>query len=196
MEKEKIEELKKYITTRECDDTYKSLFVDFNNDSFQLEKISIDCKLEQTDKSKIKNLILEKIIELSNKNQYNENFSIKIALEGITEDSMISRKVCAKILNGCNIIATDGRIGPANTILISEENYNKYNLSKFDFENSKNDPDKMTREVIFEDSIKDIILYRKNTYEQPGLILLYSEDKYDIIGIGLNPEKQFLKLEL
>lgn len=194
--KNKIEELSKYVTTIKCENEYKLMFVDFNYDTFQPELINVSNELNKTDISIAKDLILEKILELSNKNEDSEKFSIKKSIEGITDELMISRKVCSKILNGCNYIAANGRIGSGNTILISEENYNKYELSRFDFENVENVPDKMNREVIFDESINDIILYRKNDIEQPGLVLLYSDDKYDIIDIGIYPEKQFLKIEL
>ena len=190
-----MEEFKKYITIKKCDETYKLMFVDFNDKSFSPELINIDGELNQTDKSKVKDLILEKIVKLSNI-QEDEKFSIKKSLEGITDDLTRTRKISTKIFLGSNYIAANGRIGPANTILISEENYNKYNISEFDFENSKNDPDKMTYDIIFEDSIKDIILYRKNTIEQPGLVLLYSDDKYEVIETGFYPQKFYLKLEL
>lgn len=196
MMKNKIDELSKYITTSNCENEYKLMFVDFNYDVFEPELINVSNELNKTDISIAKDLILEKILELSNKNEDSEKFSIKKSIEGITDESIISRKAYAKILSGCNYIAANGRIGSGNTILISEENYNKYKLSVFDFENVENVPDKMTREVIFDESINDIILYRKNDIDQPGLVLLYSDDKYDVIDIGIYPEKQFIKIEL
>jgi hypothetical protein len=32
--------------------------------------------------------------------------------------------------------------------------------------------------------------------DQPGLILVFNEDKYEIVDIGLRPEKQFMKIAL
>jgi hypothetical protein len=96
----------------------------------------------------------------------------------------------AKILVASVYINIEGKIGPATNMIISKENYEKFSISDF-----------CGRfEILFED-VNDIYLYRKNTTEQPGLVLFYYTDEndidyYNIESIGFYPEKQFIKINI
>lgn len=98
-----------------------------------------------------------------------------------------------KILSACNRIAQCGRIGPGTNILISEKNYNKYNINRLI--ELMNQP----LIVLFDDKLIDnMIVYRKNTIDQPGLFLLYNKNNnmYNILEIGFYPDKQFVNIQL
>lgn len=49
---------------------------------------------------------------------------------------------------------------------------------------------------MFDDSVDDLILYRKNSSDQPGLILAHTENEYEFVEIGFYPNKQFFKIKL
>ena len=94
------------------------------------------------------------------------------------------RKLISKINMASSYIATNGRIGPANRIIMSEEIYNKYELDQLP-----------NLEVILED-VDDIYLYRINNMDQPGLLLIHNDKKYSFVQIGFYPQKQFMKINL
>ena len=111
----------------------------------------------------------------------------KLSMEHVEEIG--GRKaIYAKIVNASNYIASSGRIGFASHMLISKENFEKNKIS--DIENIQN------LKIIFDDSIKDIYLYRQNPIDQPGLILIYNDKKYSFEKIGDRPESQFIKVTL
>lgn len=106
-------------------------------------------------------------------------------------DNQLKTNIKSIIKNATLHIASNGRIGPASHIIISKENYDKFNLSENDIK----------LEVLYVDNdVKDIYLYRKNTIEQPGLIMLYYNENdevyFNIESIGLYPERQFIKITI
>lgn len=91
--------------------------------------------------------------------------------------------------NASSYIAASGRIGLATHLIISQNTYKEYESTILNFKNKYN------MVLVFDNSIrKDIYLYRKNTEEQPGILLLKHEDNYKLETIGLQPEKQFIKI--
>jgi hypothetical protein len=126
-----------------------------------------------------------KIVELSNKNfdSLEDNLKEKFTYSGNNE-----RKLYSTILSAGSIIAVRGRIGPPSNILISEENYKKYELKSL--------CESCNYKILFDDSVNDLFIYRKNNYEQPGLILSFFENKYELVEVGFNPEKHFMKIIL
>jgi hypothetical protein len=175
--------LEKWITLKKCDNkNFNICFIDFNistKDNSMLYNFTKVTELEKTKKSDIKQLMLDKIFELCdhNNDEILKLFSYKL-----------ERKISSTIKNASLYIAANGRIGEATNMIISKENYDKYNISEF----------KEKYEILFED-INDIILYRKNTFEEPGLVLFYYTDEnnidyYDIESIGFYPERQYIKI--
>ena len=189
-----MKELEKFVTIRECpSETLGMLFVDFNYSSVdeenespvQLDVFEKKLSMTKTDTSKVKDLLIEKIIELSNDNDMLEKFSLVNALNEL-KGHELERVVSAKMKNASDYIATNGRIGFANTILVSKENYEKLNLSEYT----------EGYELFFNDNVEDIYLYRRNGVDQPGLILTTFEDKYELVDIGFFPQKQFQRIIL
>lgn len=180
--------LKKWITLKKCDNKNIDIcFVDIKsgiNEGVSIDNFTKVKELKKTKLSDIKKVMLDKIYELSNKQDGNilEKFSF----------GFLSKKehLHAKIKNASYYIAANGRIGEATNMIISKENYDKFDISDFS--------DKF--EILFED-VDDIYLYRKNSVEQPGLVLFYYTDKnnidyYEIESIGFYPERQFIKIGL
>jgi len=135
----------------------------------------------------VKEKSIEKIIELSEINFHGndvelyQKFKFKLFEYSLND---VRRKLLSRILMGSNTIAMKGRIGPAHYMIISEDNYHRYELSSI--ENIK---------PIFHDT-KDIVLFRKNSINQPGLVYITNNDKYSLVDIGFYPEKQFLKIKI
>ena len=183
----------KYLPIKEINngtDSFELIFIDMKIDDNDNDTISPDVftkkqELRYTDIENIHAKILKKIIKLSKENI--DKFSIIDIVnnyDGITLD----RKILSQILLASNFIATDGRIGPANTILISNKNYKIYKK-----------PLKMLDDmydIILDDGVEDLILYRKNDYDQPGVDLVYNDNKYDVVDIGFFPHKQFINIKL
>lgn len=120
----------------------------------------------------VKKNVLDKINELASNN------------------TIILGENCIDTINKTStMIATQGRIGEATNMIISKENYDKYHISEIS--------DKY--EILFED-VDDIYIYRKNSFEQPGLCLCYYVDDnttyYEVVSIGFCPEKQFIKIKV
>ena len=180
-----MEEYKKYVTIKKTNDEKFSLnFVDFKQDD--IENVGIFTKnivFTETDKSKIKDLLIGKIISLSNMNILDEKTKNVFSFKNCEES-----KYKTKLNNASYYIAVEGKIGKATNILLSEKNYNKYNLKDICVE--------MNLNILFDDTVEDIYLYRINSIEQPGLVLVFNDDKYELIPIGFFPEKFFIKISL
>jgi hypothetical protein len=100
-----------------------------------------------------------------------------------------NQKNFIQISKASNKIAIEGRIGPGQKILISENNFNKYFPTTKSYFND-------FLKVIFVENLDYLIVYRNNYDDQPGLILIENGINFDVIGIGFYPEKQFCKIEL
>lgn len=190
--------LEKWITLKECDSkNFEICFVDLPDLTKLTEDLKIELftktkELEKTKKSDIKDLMLKNIYELSEKHDKDilEKFSYSDEMyKDETEQTKI-RKCMAKIYNASLYIAVNGRIAQATNMIISKENYDRFNISDFSGR----------FEILFED-VDDIYLYRKNTPDQPGLVLFYHTDEnnydyYEIESIGFYPERQFIKIKI
>jgi hypothetical protein len=189
--------LEKWITLKKCDSKNLSIsFIDLPDfEKIKLDKISLQTytnveELIDTDTDKIKEKFLNEIYNLSKKhdNELLEKFTFSVEMFKDETHETICRKLMSKINNASLYIATNGRIGEATNMIVSKKNYDKYNISDF---NGK-------FEILFE-NVDDIYLYRKNTDEQPGLILFYYTDEnnidyYKVESIGFYPERQFMKI--
>ena len=189
-------EVEKLITIENFDfDNIKVCNIDFNN---SIVETNTTINITQTDKSKLKDIIISKIVELSNRNNemikandealFNKFSAVDILKE--YTDILLKRKLAAKFYNASNYIASNGRVGAANTVLVSQDNYENLNMSEFT----------QNYDVFLDDSVDDIYIYRKNIKSSnghiPGLILATFEDKYEVVEIGFFPEKQFTKIAL
>lgn len=198
-----LEDLANYVTIKKSDSEDTELvFVDFKYDSHDesnnkeifgpdifTEKVKMTNKFEI---ESIKNDLIKNIIELGNLNNSEIGSELSSKFSYTEQISMedtgdIKRKLISKILNAGNYIAVYGRVGPAHSLLISEKNFEKYKLTKELLQNL---------EVLFDESIEDIFIFRKNTTEQPGLVLVHTEDKYEFVQIGFFPHRQFMKITL
>jgi hypothetical protein len=131
---------------------------------------------------------INKLDELSDISFNNADSSKFIFNYGNEITSIDNRMIITKILNGSNLIATNSRIGPANHIVISKENYEKFETSLKTLGNY---------EIIIY-PVDDILLFRKNNADQPGLVYIINNltNKYDIVDIGFYPYKQCMKIKL
>lgn len=125
-----MKELEKFVTVRKClSEEIDLQYVDMYAENNTYDVFVNSVKISQSDKSKIKDSLIQKIIELSNINtEMLEKFSLVEILKNY-DGLMLKRKVLAKFLGASNYIAVNGRIGLGNTVLISKENYDKLNLS-------------------------------------------------------------------
>lgn len=169
-----MKELEKYVVIKEsATDCLSFVIVDFNGakNSDVLETLNKKVSITQTDNSKAKKLLVEKIV-------------------GLAEYSEFPNKPITKqlLFIASSYIAANGRIGRATNMLISEDNYKKYQVDKLN--------DDLKLEVMFDDSVKDCIIYRVNGSDQPGIVLIHTKDKYEFIEVGLFPQNQFLKIRL
>jgi hypothetical protein len=190
--------LEKWITLKECDSkSFKVCFVDLPDltkltEDLKIETFTKTRELEKIKKSKIKDLMLKNIYELSEKHDKDilEKFSYSDEMYKNETEETKTRKCMSKINNASLYIATNGRIGEATNMIISKENYDKFNISDYSGK----------FEILFED-VDDIYLYRKNNSVQPGLVLFYYTDEnnidyYEIESIGFYPERQFIKIKI
>jgi len=133
----------------------------------------------------LKNSFVEKVLELCERNSY-DIFNFKYD-DNNDDETMNKRVLLSKMMNASNFISFNGRLGPANSIIISKSNYDNFGLSDYTRE--------FSLDVLFSD-IDDIIMYRKNNIDQPGLVCVRKGDKCKIVDIGFFPEKQFIKIKI
>ena len=181
-ELKQITDFEKIITLKENEnDTINYVIIDYNDEKNTVESSTVENEMKkEINIDDIKKDFISTVVKLSEEDDAEiiEKFTFK------------DRKLIAKINNACNYIAANGRIGAGKIILLSEKTFNKY---KDAFDLYLNDD---YHQFLFDDSINDIIVYRKNTIEQPGLILVYNKEKYSFESIGFYPERQFLKITL
>ena len=168
-----------------------------------------------------KDIILEflkKSEELANDRSNCEDYipmSIDLSVDNGVETEeenlrFLQRRLITKILSASNMIAVEGRIGQAHNViipteyryLIDEDSIPKFGnkeLFKTDFLEEIG----MIKGMKFYESnyVDDIIVYRNNNADQPGIVGHYSFDdcsleeiNFDFTDIGFYPNKQFYKI--
>lgn len=188
------------------DDVVSISFIDFNNDKKILIAGDIEEMLLSVFNKKIK---LETVsIEIKNDDLLN-TINNYLFLEFIKTVNNLPIEIIEyddiklKVHLYSNIIAASGRIGPAN-FLISNKKINESLL--------KNNNNINLNCVVYDDLNNDIILGRKNSFDQPGINLVLNENSlenitynknkkyvnliYKMVPVGFSPEKQFVKLKL
>jgi hypothetical protein len=182
-----MNKIEDFINIKEIeDDNTDLIYIDFKSDGNVMSPEAITRKIKLTKKIKDDKDIISEIVEKINSLSETNDTDIleKFSLKNINEKNETNqkRKIFAKILNSSNYIAVQGRIGSGNKMLVSKENYEKYYLDELD-----------NYDVIFED-VNDIYIFRKNDVDQPGLVMIKNDEKYEIIDVGLYPHKYFLKI--
>lgn len=183
---EKIEKIENLVTIRKIEgESINYIFVDMKN----LILTKCDADVYET------SVVLEK--KISENNLINELFECIEQLANMNDSDTLKiftmkdiSKLGNLLKNGSNYIASNGKLGQANHLLISWDNFRKYNVEKELIDNLENIG------VVFSDTIKDIILYKVNSFDQPGLVLIHNNEKYLFKGIGFYPERQFQKITL
>lgn len=101
----------------------------------------------------------------------------------------LNKKLVAKINMAANIIATRGRFGIANYIIINSQNE--------EFANAL-----LSYTTVVNDNVvnkNEYLVGRKNEFEQPGISFVYHIDgdvvNYSIVDVGFFPEKQMMYIE-
>lgn len=157
-------------------------------------------KLTQNDISNVEKSIINKIVELSEKNSKSNTY--EHSRLDILETNIEPRKILSKILMASNRIAVESRIGPATNILMSKEIYYHFKLYTLEqITQVTNFGDVTTKlcdlDITFDERLSNIYVFRINRSDQVGLSLLYNDDnRYCICEKGNYPEKSFVKLKL
>ncbi len=236
-----IQKIEDIITTRMTDTEVLDLvYVDFNLESLdedeksKIEFIAPNVATKEVQLSKIADktnlfynstgIFIEKLRKLSTINEdtspHLTNGKSIFGLDIINYDESEYRRLFTKLKLGSNYIATEGRIGPAQYMIISpfmmEKIYDSVSYiqikSIHDIMFNGKDLNVYVMEyignisgvsVLVDDRISDneILLYRKNNIDQPGLSFIWKKEsddsfKYDIVDIGFFPEKQCLKVSI
>ena len=170
-----MKQFEKYVTIKESE-TYDLSFVmidlEGSKDSDVIKTLNKKVSITQTDTSKAKKLLVEKIIKLADRSEFPN----------------VNKPITRQLLSlSSSYIASCGRIGIATNMLISEDNYKKYHVDKLN--------DELKLEVMFDDSVEDCIIYRVNDNSQPGLVLFQTKDRYEFLEIGYFPQNQFVKIK-
>jgi hypothetical protein len=89
-------------------------------------------------------------------------------------------------MNAFNFIAINS-YGCGNCIIVSEKNYQNFDLVKLtSYSNYK----------FYFAPINDIIVYRNGDKNETGLKLVFCEDRYALVPVGLNPERNFCLIKI
>ncbi len=185
-----------FVNIKEIEgEVFELMYVDMKNEddgSFGPQTVTSKTQLSNKlkDEKEIISEIIEKVNDLSTQDKDEElleKFSLKNIIIDEKDEGSYNRRVIAKILNASNYIASEGRIGAGNNLIISEKNYKKYSIKKII-------PQLYNMNIILED-VDDIYIFRKNSVDQPGLIMIKNKEKYELVDIGFYPQKYFLKIK-
>lgn len=145
--------------------------------------------------SNIHDEILLKIMEISSRNKNNELFEI--------DDLNIHvKKLLSMIQMASSNIAHNGRIGQATTILMSEKTFYDFRLHEVLEPLIKQDlyNDEMKKliglDLVFDNKVSDIYVYRINKNDQPGIQLFYNNDSYCVKETGSDVSNFYIKIGL
>lgn len=200
----------KYLTSNKIED-YKQhdvfTYIDFVNSpiitrhnstypTMSIQPMSTIVELKNiVNESNIHDDILLKIMDLSSKNKNNELFEI--------DDLNIDvKKLLTKIQMASNNIASNGRIGPATTILMSEKTFYDFRLCDVSEPLIKRDSNNFEikkligLDLVFDNKVSDIYVFRINQKEQPGIQLFYNNNSYCVKEIGSDVSNFYIKIGL
>lgn len=141
---------------------------------------------------KIKNLCDKNTNEIEKSNSVNfGGHKIEIDVSQINDEQLKSRRIITRCVSCGNMIATQGRRGPAHIAIMS----NLLNSLTNEYFSSQH------MKIIIDDSCgNSIYQYRKTSIDEPGLQLVYKQVDntvyYDLVETGSNPHKQFIRLDV
>jgi hypothetical protein len=135
-----------------------------------------------------------------------------VHIPSMERDMMISRRFITKIKNASNFIAVNGRIGPAKYVVIPTKYMYLLEGNQLSTHNIEDEEDKfkhLKKEgmlagmvVYSSDKIDDVIVYRNNNIDQPGVVAMYNKDcglnelNFEFVEIGFFPHLQFIKIKM
>lgn len=196
------------------DNYYSVCYMDFCNDNpnqkandedsssfatkLNLYLYSRDGKFQSTfDHVDLRKEIVEKIVSLGDKafeNLQNLSSDEKNKLITIKESA-----ITLTLLALSNIIATNSRVGRANTCIMSFDIFNKFaeevglklgENSEFDFIGCYGGLN-----ICVDKTLKNTItVYRKSQNNETGLKLFYTDEYYDIVELGFKPELHYITI--
>ena len=185
MNNEDFISIRKLKTTDTSTDTINVAFIDYETSVSQFPEMSVQLysKEIKIDKEYNKNDILkefiDKVIEISEPETYNERVYEHKTVKGVNTDKEI-RQLMSRMISCGSYIAVNGRIGPAHFVLSPHRYYQK--LSSL-----------MTNgliggmKIIPTHLLTDIIIFgRINSEEQAGIFLFLDEkrNKYKLDELG------------
>lgn len=205
-----IDNFKHLILTHKVNtNTFTNSFIDFvynegqPNINLIKNKFTLNDNFNNYNNEEFEKLIISKLLEQGLKN--NDDFISKLNnfdYEQVLYDNktnvdkykITNRKFIAKILNINNYVAVNGRIGPANVIIMNNKIYKELlknnntllnNLSSFNIYKT----DKISKDKI--------LIYRiSNNIEQPSMILFYNNNEFIITENSKNANKQYILLNI
>ena len=159
-------------------DHYKLMYVEFTQNLTGPIVVQIEGILKSSKDNLTNELVLDIIDRLSEQNDP--------GIFTLNKEDLTSRKLATRILHASNFIAVEGRIGSATNALIPSDLYEELNLDDLDMGDIK----------LSKYNGDSIYVYRKNKIDMPGLVLLEKDNKYDLIKVGSNAHKQFVKIKI
>ena len=94
-----------------------------------------------------------------------------------------AKKIELLIQAASNVVASKGRRGPANFVILNEEMLKRFQ--------------RIHLKSVIDNSLKnEIIVGRKGAADEPGIVLVTHENLYKITTTGNNPECQYVKIDV
>lgn len=185
MEKETLKSCFNILETKYDEAQVSYLDLELTNDTISLipktEKHKLDEEIISWDD--VYSKLLDKLRYLNNikKSEFKDKLNITEPLDLKSEIS--ARKLITKIVLAGNIIAQEGRIGPANFVIMNSE------LKEFVINQGF---DILKMNIFVDDNLKnEIFIGRKSDVDQPSVIVTENGVSYKIISIGSHPEYQY-----
>ena len=192
----KLEFIKDFVEIKESKtQDFEISYVDFNGTTGSVNNIgtfglSVFSHKNKTtkpiDELEIRKDFLQTAKELAKKN-FNNMYSQSKKTFTFNDEAtqpFFERKMLSKVISASNFIAYQGRIGAGNCIIVSEKNYNLFDLKS------------LSNYKFYFAPINDIIVYRNGDKNETGLKLVFCEDRYALVPVGLNPERNFCLIKI
>jgi len=188
---EEFIKIRKVKTTDTSTDILNVAFVDFheenvvntntnNSPEMSMQFNSKEIKINKDyDESVILKEFIDKVIEISEPETYNERVYEHRTVNEIKTDKEI-RQLISRMISCGSYIAVNGRIGPAQFVLVPYFYYN--NLFSYITDGKLTNMDIMPTNLLSD----KIIFGRKNSEDQPGIFLFLDEkrNKYSLTDVG------------
>jgi len=163
----------------------KSLYLGAIDDDFNEEKI------------------VAEYLQQNIKNNNIENFNIDFNKIQSSSESDLQRKIIAKLMSNATLIATEGRMGLPNTIILNANTYLNGSYGAVLNESVKKYARQNDIKIYHSKYIEENVIYlmRNSEKDNPGFYIfkhLDNENKkyFSITGLGFFPEKQCAKIKI